>query len=667
MSRRKAQPGVRRGTALVTAIASGIMAAIVLAAAGCRPAPPASGTALRIASAPQPLPQPLPRPTPRPDDFVGSAACAACHEAISASFARSPMGLSLAAVGSEPVIETYPSAPVADRGREYVAERTDTGAVHHEIVRDTAGGVLCDLAEPVRFVLGSGELGRSYLVAHGGRLYQSPLGWYSGRDRWDLSPGYRGADGPRFERAIGDGCLACHAGRMEPSAAGPAVSARYGPAVFAEGAIGCERCHGPGGRHVAAMEGVAAGAPAGDPCIVNPAALDAPRREDVCNQCHLGGAALLPRFGRSLFDFRPGDRLEDTRVVLVREAASPGAADHRPVSHVEQMRASRCFRASDGRLGCTSCHDPHAAPPRADAGASHSARCATCHDAAACPLPVAERELPPAVGSCIHCHMPRQSADGVPHTALTDHTIRRRPGGTPDGPPAATVAAAFVPFDAAGDRLPAREVARARGLHLAGEALARRDPAAAEAAELFLVPGAARVGDPAAVVAALGDDVESLAAVAALAEAAGRTEVAAACHERVLAIDPEDEQALVFLAATLGRAGRLAGAIELADRLVAAHPAIAAHHRLRGRILAASGRPGDATAAARAAIDRDPSATDLRRWLAGGLRRAGRDGEAAAEERRADAIETATRGRGAGDRGAAQGSGPAAASSTVSD
>ena len=646
------------GGAATALVAASTLAMTAICLPGCRPSPPEA----------DPAAQTPPALAERPHDFVGSPACAACHAEIAASFARSPMGESLARIGQERPLEAYPSPIVTDRALEYRAERSTAGVSHHEELRGSEREVLCNLSEPVRFVLGSGTLGRSYLLEHGGRLYQSPLGWYAAGARWDLSPGFRGPASQRFERSIGDGCLACHAGAVDP---GPAAG-RYGPRTFAEAAIGCERCHGPGGRHVAAMQARDRGEPIVDSCIVNPATLDAARREDVCNQCHLAGEALIPRTGRSLFDFRPGDRLEDTRVVLVKAESAP-AADSRPVGHVEQMRASRCFQASDGRLGCVSCHDPHAPPTGGDAAAFHAARCAACHDSAACSLPAADRDRPPAAGSCIHCHMPRQATEGVPHTGLTDHTIPRHatppPVGSPpvpwslDGPrPPVEQAAQLVPFDGAAARLPAREVDRARGLHLTAEALASRNGQLARLAESLLTPPGAGTADG-DILAAVGRDAEPLAALAALREATGRSETAATFWQAVLAVEPEDEQALASLAASLGRTGRLSEARALADRLVAAHPAIAAHHAVRSRILATSGDTAAAVAAARAAVDRDPLRVALRQWLAEGLRRTGRAAEGDAEAELARRIEAAL----SRPAAAGQGAGPSAGSRTVSD
>ena len=45
--------------------------------------------------------------------------------------------------------------------------------------------------------------------------------------------------------------------------------------------------------------------------IVNPAKLDAARRDAVCMQCHLEGKAAIERPGRHIYDFQPGEQLSD--------------------------------------------------------------------------------------------------------------------------------------------------------------------------------------------------------------------------------------------------------------------------------------------------------------------------------------------------------------------
>jgi hypothetical protein len=107
---------------------------------------------------------------------------------------------------------------------------------------------------------------------------------------------------------------------------------------------------------------------------------------------------------------------------------------HKAVGQVEQMVASRCYRASRGALGCTSCHDPHALPPPAERTSYYRGRCLACHAETACAVAPDARRKKSADDSCAACHMPRTGST-ISHTAVTDHRIPRRR--EPPGPPPA--------------------------------------------------------------------------------------------------------------------------------------------------------------------------------------------------------------------------------------
>src|SRR5436305_15335430 len=101
-----------------------------------------------------------------------------------------------------------------------------------------------------------------------------------------------------------EACLFCHANRA------PALECyvdRYDHPFASGHSIGCERCHGPGQKHVTEGGLLTQGF---DPTIVNPAKLDYPLREAVCQQCHLEGKARVVRRGRRVYQFRPGLPLE---------------------------------------------------------------------------------------------------------------------------------------------------------------------------------------------------------------------------------------------------------------------------------------------------------------------------------------------------------------------
>jgi tetratricopeptide (TPR) repeat protein len=187
-------------------------------------------------------------------------------------------------------------------------------------------------------------------------------------------------------------CLYCHvtnprAGREE-----------LGPET-ADRAIGCERCHGPGGNHAAALN-----ADVADMAIVNPAAASPSAvTSRICNDCHI----LDQRFRESDPE-RPG---------WVRSAGVG-------------WTMSRCNTESGGAFGCVTCHNPHK-PARATSTTEYDAKCLKCHALALSPATRGEpgpgvraRSCPvnPA-RDCIKCHMPRVKIEGL-HTDVADHYIR---------------------------------------------------------------------------------------------------------------------------------------------------------------------------------------------------------------------------------------------------
>jgi hypothetical protein len=228
-----------------------------------------------------------------------------------------------------------------------------------------------------------------------------------------MSPGYDTPNQHGFERATGEGCLHCHAGRAE--AVGPSLHRMRVP----EPAIACERCHGPGSLHVERHGGPeAAPREVPDRTIVNPARLPRDLAEAVCQQCHLRTTAVVPARGRKLSDFRPGLPLSD--IVHGYMLESPD----RPmtvVGHVEQMHLSRCYQASN-TLTCLTCHSPHAEPAPDDRVAHYRAACQTCHAPEKCTVSPDQRARESPANDCAHCHMPRSPTE-IPHLAFTHHRI----------------------------------------------------------------------------------------------------------------------------------------------------------------------------------------------------------------------------------------------------
>ena len=114
------------------------------------------------------------------------------------------------------------------------------------------------------FVVGSGNHSKTYLhLTSRGALQVLPLSWYSEKGGyWDMSPGYDQPDFPGSVRPVHYECMFCHNAYPKiPEALEHAANAEMTFLDPVPEGIDCQRCHGPGQRHVAlASAGLQAGA-----------------------------------------------------------------------------------------------------------------------------------------------------------------------------------------------------------------------------------------------------------------------------------------------------------------------------------------------------------------------------------------------------------------------
>jgi tetratricopeptide (TPR) repeat protein len=254
------------------------------------------------------------------------------------------------------------------------------------------------------YYIGSGRRGRSYLFAVDGFLFESPVNWYTDRQVWDMAPAYANASEIPMNLPAFSSCLHCHFSGMQPPVEG--TENRYPIPPFFYSGVTCERCHGPGAAHT---KGGA---------IVNPAKLDATRRDAVCMQCHLEGKAAIERPGRHIYDFQPGQQLSDyIRYFVFAEQQNPNLG---AVSQFEALAQSVCKKKSGEAMSCTSCHDPHYEPSAAERVSYYRQKCLACHAKFGT---THHADLP----DCTACHMPSSLSADVAHTEVTDHRILRRP------------------------------------------------------------------------------------------------------------------------------------------------------------------------------------------------------------------------------------------------
>jgi predicted CXXCH cytochrome family protein len=591
--------------------------------------PPLRSVSKEEIDAPEPAPKSAlekPKP-PSTDGFVNSQACAECHQEIYDIYQTHPMSKSLAALPDAPAIEDYEvnprfSAPKSHRfkGRlSFYIERKNEEFFHHEVWTGENGKQLYDQRVPVHYEIGSGQRGRSYMIQRDSMLFMSPITWYSERKIWDYSPGYEKKD-LRFERRVVDACLACHAGRVAADRNSPNHYDAREP--FPEPSIGCERCHGPGKAHIEYRKN---GEQVGIDPIVNPVNLEPRKRDSVCNQCHLSGQSRILRYGRTDFDFRPGDDLADTWIALVHEANVGSKQTTDAVSQVEQMMASRCYTQSQGKFGCISCHDPHSRPKDDELDVFYRNRCLNCHTKKQldCSMPLEQRLAKSAADSCVQCHMPKLAASDVPHTSQTDHRVVKNPA--LDG---AAKESKLLIFDDADKRLPELEINRALGLSIIRYAENNQDVFAVFRARELLAP----------VVEALPDDIESIEAMGLVYRQLNQREMARRMWNRVLRLDPNREQTLRHLAFLSHEDLDFDAGIGFSDRLIELNPYQFDHFGRKSHMLGEINRYQESIEAAHEALKINPSSHRIHEWLSSVYQRLGDQRNALKHRRMYDAV-----------------------------
>lgn len=555
---------------------------------GCdRGATPPADSLAEVGASAEPADEPsLPfRNIQQSTAYAGDAACASCHARETTAYRQHAMAQSFHRWTPATRVESTLVRPLhnAPTGFSYTVVQQGDRLYQVELLTAPDGRRIHELRHRIDYVMGSGQVARSYFTEENGRLFQLPLTWYR-QHGWDFSPGYE-INNARFDRVLPDRCIACHASYPRPL---PHLEGKF--AELRPG-IGCERCHGPGALHVKERTARVARDSGYDNTIVNPARLPLERRLDVCEQCHVHTAVAVLRDGKDAFSYLPSQPLRDQYAFFkVR-----GGIDI--VSHADRLRQSACFiaaRRTASSLECATCHDPHREPPDQT---TRSRPCLVCHTPAALAarLPdMASRAVHVQAADCVSCHMPRVQEHTVPHGTFTDHWIRvvsraQRPEAPRYG---------FGPLEPyfARDRSgPDADRYQAMGgvVYATLATDARELTNAAAALETALASDSAH----AAAHFMLGVAQQQL----------GHPQEAIGALERSVQIDSNRPDALRALAQAYQRTGRTPATIEqLYRRVLALQPALAWIRADYGGFLQAQGRRSDAERAFRGAVSEQP-------------------------------------------------------------
>ena len=291
----------------------------------------------------------------------------------------------------------------------------------------------------VDWILGSGNHTRVYLYQTAdGAMFQLPLGWYSQDRKWEMAPGFEWKRHLGVMRTVRRQCMFCHNAYPDVEAG----SDLFGmddlfPHDLPEG-IGCQRCHGPGARHVRLLHEDETALDVIRNAIVNPAKLPRENLYSICYGCHMQPAVAMTgvrKFGLQAYSFRPGEPLSDFRVDLdIKERDKTRIERFEINHHPYRLEQSRCFVESKGKLGCLTCHDPHVKRTPEERASHYRHACLSCHGDGdgnlEIPSEAAARHPSARDGNdCTTCHMPERRTQDVIHVTMTDHLIAKNPGG----------------------------------------------------------------------------------------------------------------------------------------------------------------------------------------------------------------------------------------------
>lgn len=374
--------------------------------------------------------------------YVDDRACAECHEELARDYQQVAMAQSFYRPSAEKAIEDFASVPFFHQasGRYYSIERSGDDYTFRRYLLDEAGQPIHQFEVKVDWILGSGKRSRTYLYrTAGGELYQLPLAWYADQSSaasgyWAMAPGYDRPDHQGVTRRVRRECMFCHNAYPDVAAGSDHHgAAQTYPEVLPQG-IGCQRCHGPGAEHTrAALAGERKNAVRTS--IVNPAKLEPARRDDICFGCHMQPSVALPgirQFGRGDYSFRPGEALSSYQLQVDVDEVGRARSERFEINHHPyRLRQSRCFVASEGALSCLTCHDPHRVVPAEQRARHYAQACLGCHLEDDCSLDAMASASDDGIDptDCVACHMPRRRSQDVVHAVVTDHWIRRQPGG----------------------------------------------------------------------------------------------------------------------------------------------------------------------------------------------------------------------------------------------
>jgi hypothetical protein len=317
---------------------------------------------------------------------AGDQVCAECHRDIVTHFRTTPMAKALEPVAHSEILQAHPSLTFQESGFRWRIVREGERSLM------TVTGGDGTVTVPLVWAFGLGQAGQTYVFERNGAFYESRVSFYNALGGLDLTMGAQqikpssidDAAGRRMDAIGARDCFGCHS-------TGAVSGGQLHMQSIVPG-VGCESCHGSAEQHVAAVRAgnaVAAKMP-------KLAGHSAEEMAELCGRCHRTWSQIAMSGPRGVLNVR-----------------------FQPY----RLTNSKCFDATDARMACSACHDPHG--PLETNAARYDAKCSACHSVAA-----HTKTCTVAKVNCVTCHMPKMELPGA-HARFTDHQIRIARAGEP--------------------------------------------------------------------------------------------------------------------------------------------------------------------------------------------------------------------------------------------
>lgn len=333
---------------------------------------------------------------PRDPGYVGSRACAECHRDESRAWSSSAHALAMQRMMDAARV----AAPFDGVRRDFASMSVtpqDVMSRREQAIHEGS----TTITKPMVFVLGHLEVEQFVTSEAGGRLQALPIGYDPEEREWfDIFPEAPKPTEWAYWRNPGANansqCLECH---TTGYAKGYRPASDSYDTSWHEIGVGCEACHGPGRKHVAARRTGASDSYGVAPVDVGPG----------CVYCH----AL-----RRVIDdgYRPGDEPAD-RMDPVLLDSDQFHADGQLSGEAYEWTSFRLSEMYRRGVRCADCHEPHGGRPRADG----NALCLRCHDAKLDDAAHTHHERSSPGARCVGCHMPEHTF--MERDARRDHYI----------------------------------------------------------------------------------------------------------------------------------------------------------------------------------------------------------------------------------------------------